>query len=134
MRRGRRATRLEPMNSHLFLDSLPGWARRACGLQAQEPTIADDPHLYSLRAWPELPEEQRTAAVYRLLSVMTVRAVPRLWMARQSGLDAAALDTLLLWLERDGVLVRGTLRSQAGTAQPRAAARAPGSEDLLALV
>lgn len=123
------------MNSRLFLDSLSGWARRACGLPAQdmEPTLADDPHLYGLSAWPELPDSHRTATIYRLLSVMTVKPVPRMWMVRQSGLDAAAIDALLQWLERAGALACSTPRTLARPA-PLAAARQQESGELLALV
>ncbi len=95
------------MHSRPFLDSISGWARRACGQMAREmaPGLADDPHLYALGAWPDLPEGLRTAAVYRLLSVMTVRPVPRQWMARQSGLGPDAIEALLQWLDGIGVLV-----------------------------
>ncbi len=51
--------------------------------------------IYRLKSWPELPETERTAEVYRLLSVMSSRPVNRQWMHSRSRLAGAQLDALL---------------------------------------
>lgn len=86
-------------------DSLHTWARRACATARRAAageaaadragTDAQDPVVYRLRAWPELPQHQRTARVLRLLSTMSVRPVNRRWMLWQSQLAPQALDALL---------------------------------------
>lgn len=92
------------------LDSLTTWARRACGKAAagmDRPHAAcDEQTAFRLRAWPELPDLLRTAPVYRLLSVMTVRAVSRQWMLEQSRLREHDLDALLAHLRVGGELVQ----------------------------
>lgn len=112
------------MNSTV-LDSLNTWARRAFGkavTQLDERHAADqDTHGYRLRAWPELPDMLRTAPIYRLLSVMTVRAVSRSWMMEQSRLGVRDIDALLAHLEAGGELV---MEATAWTPRPRRAAPA----------
>lgn len=97
------------MNSSV-LDSLNTWARRACGKgtdQMEHTTAADEGTVaFRLRAWPDLPDLLRTAPIYRLLSVMTVRAVSRQWMLDQSRLQARDLDALLAHLIAGGELVQ----------------------------
>jgi len=104
------------------LDSLTTWARRACGktiARTESPaTVADDTTAFRLRAWPELPDLLRTAPIYRLLSVMTVRAVSRSWMLEQSRLQARDLDALLAHLSAGGELVREA--APTWTPRPRA--------------
>lgn len=112
------------MNSTV-LDSLNTWARRACGkavahLDAPR-SGADDTTAFRLRAWPELPDLLRTAPVYRLLSVMTVRSVSRAWMLAQSRLQAHEIDALLARLQASGELVQ----EAAPAWTPRARATAP---------
>ena len=103
------ANRLQAMETSA-LDSLTTWARRACGkaIAWREPIHArptgDEPG-YRLRAWPELPDLLRVAPVYRLLSVMTVRAVSRQWMLEQSRLPGREIDALLAHLLAGGELV-----------------------------
>ncbi len=97
------------MNSTV-LDSLTTWARRACGKADARMDVphheAGDTTAFRLIAWPELPDLLRTAPVYRLLSVMTVRAVSRSWMLAQSRLQAHELDALLARLQASGELVQ----------------------------
>ncbi len=107
------------------LDSLTTWARRACGKAAvpaeHTPAVADDPTAFRLRAWPELPDLLRTAPIYRLMSVMTVRAVSRQWMLEQSRLQERDLDALLAHLQAGGELVQEAV----ATWTPRARNHAP---------
>ncbi len=115
------------MNSTV-LDSLTTWARRACGTGTAQmedtAAAADDHQAYRLRAWPELPDLLRTAPVYRLMSVMTVRAVSRQWMLDQSRLQARDLDALLAYLKAGGELVQEEAPSWTPRARARAAAPA----------
>lgn len=107
------------------LDSLQTWALRAVGKVSRDlhdlPPVQEGPALaYRLRAWPELQEAQRTAPVYRLLSVMTVRAVTRQWMLQQSRLPEARIDALISQLAQSGELVCTELRSTAPARRPLA--------------
>ncbi len=119
-----KGNRLQDMETSV-LDSLTTWARRACGkasVQAEDtPAVIDDQAAFRLRAWPELPDLLRTAPIYRLMSVMTVRAVSRRWMMEQSRLQARDIDALLAHLEAGGELVQETAASWT----PRARAHAP---------
>lgn len=112
------------------LDSLQTWALRAVGKVSRDlhepPCPPEGPTLaYRLRAWPQLREAQRTAPVYRLLSVMTVRPVTRQWMLQQSQLPLARIDALISQLAQSGELVCTELRTTAParTAQAGALAR-----------
>lgn len=51
--------------------------------------------IYRLRAWPLLPDADRTADIYRVLSVMSSRPLNRQWMLSNSRLAAPQLDALL---------------------------------------
>jgi hypothetical protein len=55
----------------------------------------DDGLIYRLKHWPELPDERRTANVFRVLSVMSHRPVNRRWFAAHSKLTAGEVDRLL---------------------------------------
>jgi hypothetical protein len=54
-----------------------------------------------LRAWPRLPEDGRTAEVYRMLSVMSNRPVNRQWLLGRFTLAPQQLDSLLQHLVAD---------------------------------
>jgi hypothetical protein len=55
----------------------------------------DDGLIYRLRQWPSLPTGVRTAEVFRLLSVMSHRAVNRRWMLAHTRLEAPQIEALL---------------------------------------
>lgn len=60
--------------------------------------------IYRLKAWPELPEKERTAEIYRIFSVMSQRPVSRQWILARSRMNLGQLDRLLLRLEADGAM------------------------------
>jgi hypothetical protein len=105
--------------------TLSDWARRtrSCfGARAWLPSRpapeepADDRLIYRLRQWPSLPSAIRTAEVFRLLSVMSHRAVNRRWMLAHTQLDAPQIEALLRRLVARGdveVIDLGQLRSAA---------------------
>lgn len=57
---------------------------------------------YRLRAWPALPAEHRTAAVYRALSIMGERVVSVTWLARRTGFALPQAQEILDWLAQEG--------------------------------
>jgi hypothetical protein len=87
--------------------TLFNWARRtrnSLGARAGMPSrpapaepaeTLDDGLIYRLRQWPSLPSAIRTAEVFRLLSVMSHRAVNRRWMLAHSQLEAPQIEALL---------------------------------------
>ena len=84
--------------------TLSDWARRTrsrFGARASLPApplsaeTADDRLIYRLRQWPTLPSAIRTAEVFRLLSVMSHRAVNRRWMLAHTQLQAPQIEALL---------------------------------------
>jgi hypothetical protein len=58
--------------------------------------------IFRLRAWPSLPENGRTAEVYRILSVMSNRPVNRQWLLSRLELAPRQLDALLHQLVAQG--------------------------------
>ena len=58
--------------------------------------------IFRLRAWPRLPEEGRTAEVYRMLSVMSNQPVNRRWLLGRFQLAPQQLDALLHQLVAQG--------------------------------
>jgi hypothetical protein len=54
--------------------------------------------IYRMKAWPQLPQADRTAEVYRMLSVMSSRPVNRQWLLSQTRLQPRQLEELLLHL------------------------------------
>ena len=58
--------------------------------------------IFRLRAWPSLPENGRTAEVYRILSVMSNQPVNRLWLLSRFALAPQQLDALLHQLVEQG--------------------------------
>lgn len=58
--------------------------------------------IFRLRAWPRLPENGRTAEVYRMLSVMSNQPVNRQWLLGRFTLAPQQLDALLQHLVADG--------------------------------
>jgi hypothetical protein len=64
-------------------------------------TVAAD-LIFRLRAWPQLPEDGRTAEVYRMLSVMSNQPVNRRWLLGRFQLGPQQLDALLQQLVAQG--------------------------------
>lgn len=88
----------------LFASTFTHWARRSktpfgvlswLPSSPPEPQPVDDGLVYRLKHWPSLPSAVRTADVFRLLSVMSHRAINRRWMLAHTRLDPAQLDVLL---------------------------------------
>jgi hypothetical protein len=70
---------------------------------AHDAESANEP-IFRLRRWPSLPPTMHTAAVLRLLSVMSTRPVNRGWMLRHSGLQEEQIDKLIERLQRNAAL------------------------------
>jgi hypothetical protein len=95
-----------------LIEYLRHWAQRASRhlhLRQPEPEAGEDKRSYRLSGWPALPDPYRTAPVYRLMSVMTVRSVNRRWMRWQTRLGANELDALLLVLRQQQLLKTAAL-------------------------
>jgi hypothetical protein len=58
--------------------------------------------IFRLRAWPRLPEDGRTAEVYRMLSVMSNQPVNRQWLLGRFQFAPQQLDALLQQLVAQG--------------------------------
>jgi hypothetical protein len=95
-------------------DTLYNWARktttsfgelRFLASQRDEAENDDgDSMIYRLRYWPELPTRDRTADVFRALSVMSTRPINRRWILAHSKLRAEQVDQLLLRLIGQGAV------------------------------
>jgi hypothetical protein len=92
---------------------LSRWARRTSafaetvmsGFDRDEPEpMAAGSMIYRLRSWPDLPQQQRTATIYRMLSVMSSRPVNRSWILASSRMQPRQLDGLLAGLVAQGVV------------------------------
>jgi hypothetical protein len=117
-------------------DTLYRWARRTTSSFAdlclshssqEQDTTQGDGLVYRLREWPQLPDADRTANVYRALSLMSTRPVNRGWFLRHSRMKARELDRLLGRLVSQGAVevvdVSGYAATQArATARPQAMA------------
>ena len=51
--------------------------------------------IYRLKCWPDLPESDKVVSIYRMLSVMSSRAVSRQWILSTTGLPSEQIDQLL---------------------------------------
>jgi hypothetical protein len=60
--------------------------------------------IYRLKQWPHLPPRQKTADVFRTLSVMSHRPVNRRWILSSSKLSAKQVDGLLDRLVEQGAV------------------------------
>jgi hypothetical protein len=58
--------------------------------------------IYRLKAWPQLPDADRTAEVYRMLSVMSSRPLSRQWILSHTRMQRQQLEELLLHLIAEG--------------------------------
>lgn len=60
--------------------------------------------IFRLKAWPQLPEDGRTAEIYRILSIMSNQPVNRQWLLARWSMAPRKLDELLQRLVADGAL------------------------------
>jgi hypothetical protein len=60
--------------------------------------------IFRLKAWPQLDDAERTAEIYRILSVMSSQPVNRQWLAARCTMAPQALDKLLGQLVAQGAL------------------------------
>ena len=107
-------------------DTLYNWARktttsigelRFVPSQDDASPIESDGLIYRLKHWPELPSQNRTADVFRALSVMSTRPINKRWILAHSKLQAEQLDQLLLRLiAEDAVEVIDGSKYAAATA------------------
>jgi hypothetical protein len=72
--------------------------------QRDEPDHVADGLIYRLKFWPELPSRERTADVFRALSVMSTRPINRSWILTHSKLRAEQVDQLLQRLIGEGAV------------------------------
>jgi hypothetical protein len=102
-------------------DTLSAWARRTSAfteLLASRPAPVDaaqpmqpGEQIYRLKHWPQLPESQKSADIYRTLSVMSSRPINRRWILSSSRMSATEVDNLLQRLiAQDAVEVIDTAR------------------------
>lgn len=97
-------------------DTVAQWARKTTGfaeLRAERAGRAESEAramqaagdlIYRLRHWPELPPGQKTADIYRTLSVMSHRHVNRNWILASSRLKPPQVDALLQQLVKQGAV------------------------------
>jgi len=84
----------------LTLRGLFGGWRKECAV-----SLRPAPDLiFRMKSWPRLPEDGRTAEIYRLLSVMSSQPVNRQWLLARCSLTPKQLDKLLNHLIADGAL------------------------------
>ena len=60
--------------------------------------------IFRLKAWPELGDSERTAEIYRILSVMSSQPVSRQWLQARCTMPVQELDKLLRDLAAQGAL------------------------------
>jgi len=60
--------------------------------------------IFRMKSWPRLPEDGRTAEIYRVLSVMSSQPVNRQWLIARCRMAPQQLDQLLMKLVADGAL------------------------------
>lgn len=68
---------------------------------AAQPGPGDD-MIFRMRSWPQLPEDGRTAEVYRMLSVMSQQPVNRRWLLSRCRMAPQQLEALLQQLVAQG--------------------------------
>ena len=93
-------------------DTLYRWARRTTLLgdlrflpsAIEEAQAENGSQVYRLRHWPELPQSQRIACVYKALSLMSTRPVSREWFLKHSRMKAAQVDRLIDILVAQGAV------------------------------
>ncbi len=92
-------------------DTLSEWVRKTSSTFAELVQHADRDDeaqggptalIYRLRTWPDLPASNKTARLYRALSVMSHRPVNRRWFIEHSNLSPAKAERLLQRLVDEG--------------------------------
>ena len=90
------------------LRRLLGGSRQAAdanGFQMTRPARTGSPDLiFRLKAWPQLGDSERTAEIYRILSVMSSQPVNRQWLRARCTMAPQDLDKLLRQLVAQGAL------------------------------
>src|SRR5512138_3231915 len=76
---------------------------QAASLQPTGSRVARD-LIFRMKSWPQLPEDGRTAEIYRVLSVMSQQPVNRQYLLARCRLAPQQLDKLLAKLVADGAL------------------------------
>ena len=89
--------------------SLRGWFGKrkeasAALFQSTRPRPPGPDLIFRMRSWPQLPEDGRTADVYRVLSVMSQQPVNRQYLLARCRMTPPQLDKLLQRLVADGAL------------------------------
>lgn len=93
--------------------TLHSWARKTTSSFTELRFVAsqrdvmdheEDALIYRLKHWPDLPSFDRTADVFRALSVMSNRPVNRRWILANSKLRAKQVDELLHRLVAEGAV------------------------------
>ena len=79
------------------------------GAKRKEALAGDAPRpgrdlIFRMKSWPQLPEDGRTADIYRVLSVMSQQPVNRQYLLARCRLGPQQLDKLLERLVADGAL------------------------------
>lgn len=91
-------------------DTLFNWARKKSTSFAEmrfagsQPDLMDDDLIYRLKHWPDLSSLERTADIYRALSVMSNRPINRRWILQNSKLRTEQVDRLLSRLVQEGAV------------------------------
>ena len=75
---------------------------QAAAAGAPRRTAAD--LIFRMKAWPQLPEDGRTADIYRVLSVMSHQPVNRQYLLARCRLAPRQLDQLLMKMVEEGAL------------------------------
>ncbi|WP_187074591.1 hypothetical protein [Ramlibacter cellulosilyticus] len=60
--------------------------------------------IFRMKSWPQLPEDGRTADIYRVLSVMSHQPVNRQYLLARCRMAPQQLDKLLMKLVQEGAL------------------------------
>ena len=92
--RGLFGARRKEASSRLFQSTRPAAGRRPAGADL----------IFRMKSWPQLPEDGRTADIYRVLSVMSSQPVNRQWLLARCSMTPQQLDKLLMKLVADGAL------------------------------
>ena len=75
------------------------------GFDATRPATGERGNLiFRLRSWPQLPEDGRTAEIYRILSVMSSQPVNRHWLLTRSRMAPREIDALMAKLVAEGAV------------------------------
>ena len=77
--------------------------RLAASAAAARPGFRAD-LIFRLKAWPQLPEDGRTAEIYRILSVMSSQPVNRQWLLARCKMAPRAVDALMAKLVAEGAV------------------------------